>query len=113
MGQVHTMKLFDEPFELMKNGTKSIEIRLCDEKRKMLKIGEKINFLKFSNESQKIKTEIFSITKYNSFAELYNAVPFDKIGRKDKTFEWMMNETFKIYTKEQEQKYGVVAIEIC
>ena len=30
----HEMRLHDEPFNLIKNGTKTIELRLYDEKRR-------------------------------------------------------------------------------
>lgn len=34
------MKLLKEPFDNIKNGTKTIEFRLYDEKRKQIKIGD-------------------------------------------------------------------------
>ena len=43
---LHEMKLNENPFERMKNGTKTIEFRLNDEKRKKIKIGDKITFSK-------------------------------------------------------------------
>ena len=44
---LHKMKLKESPFERIKNGTKTIEFRLYDEKRKQIKIGDKIEFSKF------------------------------------------------------------------
>ena len=35
----HEMKLNNGPFERIKNGTKTIELRLNDEKRQLLKIN--------------------------------------------------------------------------
>ena len=40
------MKLNPKYFEYMKNGTKEIEIRLKDDKRKKLKIGDEIIYQK-------------------------------------------------------------------
>lgn len=40
----HTMKLKEDPFERMKNGTKTIEFRLYDEKRRKIKVGDEIEF---------------------------------------------------------------------
>ena len=37
---VHQMKLLESPFERIKNGTKTIEFRLFDEKRKQKKKRE-------------------------------------------------------------------------
>ena len=43
---IHKMKLNESPFERIKNGTKTIEFRLYDEKRRQVKIGDKIEFSK-------------------------------------------------------------------
>lgn len=40
----HEMKLNNEPFERIKNGTKTIELRLNDEKGQLLKIKDLIEF---------------------------------------------------------------------
>ena len=42
----HEMKLQPKYFDYILNGTKRIEIRLNDEKRKKIKLGDKIKFLK-------------------------------------------------------------------
>ena len=42
----YIMKLNPKYFEYMKNGTKEIEIRLNDDKRKILKTGDEIIFQK-------------------------------------------------------------------
>ena len=41
---LHKMKLNESPFERIKNWTKMIEFRLYDEKRKQIKVGDKIEF---------------------------------------------------------------------
>ena len=42
----HEMKLQPEYYNFILNGTKRIEIRLFDEKRQQIKIGDTIKFLK-------------------------------------------------------------------
>ena len=42
----HEMKLQPEYFDFILNGTKRIEIRLNDEKRQQIKIGDTIKFSK-------------------------------------------------------------------
>ena len=37
---IHKMNLWDESFQKIKNKTKTIEMRLCDEKRSLISIGE-------------------------------------------------------------------------
>lgn len=40
------MKLQKSPFEKIKNGTKTVEFRLYDEKRRKINIGDQIEFSK-------------------------------------------------------------------
>ena len=63
----HEMKLQPEYYNFILNGTKRIEIRLFDEKRQQIKIGDTIKFLKesdsktsFKTKSQSLPTFIFS-----------------------------------------------------
>lgn len=39
---IHYMKLYNEPFQMIKKGEKTIELRLNDEKRRKLKKGDTI-----------------------------------------------------------------------
>ena len=41
---IHNMNLNNEPFELIKSGSKTIELRLNDEKRRLLNVGDEILF---------------------------------------------------------------------
>ena len=50
---IHKMKLNKNPFERIKNGTKTVEFRLYDEKRQQIKIGDKIEFSKLPDLQEK------------------------------------------------------------
>ncbi|MDO4963671.1 MAG: ASCH domain-containing protein [bacterium] len=107
---IHNMKLNDEPFNKIKSGSKTIEMRLYDEKRSLIKIGDIIYFTNRStNESLEVK--VINLYKFNSFKELYQN--FDKT-----ILGYNLNEIasykdmFKYYSLEDEKKYGVVGIEI-
>ena len=52
----YIMKLNPKYFEYMKNGTKEIEIRLNDDKRKILKTGDEIIFQK----EPELKEELYT-----------------------------------------------------
>ena len=54
----HEMKLNNGPFEQIKNGTKTIELRLNDEKRQLLKPNDLIEFTNRSN-GEKLLVKIF------------------------------------------------------
>jgi len=59
----HEMKLHDDPFQLIKLGTKTIELRLLDEKRSLINIGDSIEFTnRLTNE--KIIVMVKGLHKY-------------------------------------------------
>ncbi len=108
----HKMHLNKEPFEKIKSGKKKIEVRLNDEKRQKVKIGDTIIFSKLPDCKEKIKVKVTKLLYYNTFKELYTDLPFELFGRKDKTLNYMLKGTYEIYNKKSEEKYGVVGIKI-
>ncbi len=50
----HSMKLLPAPFEKIESGQKTIEIRLFDEKRQELQIGDTIEFSKLPDLNEKL-----------------------------------------------------------
>ena len=104
------MHLKEEPFNSIKNGTKTIEMRLFDEKRQQLKIGENIKFIN-NKTGEELLTQIVNIHKFESFEELYKNFDKIKLGYK----EWEVaksSDMLKYYPQSEQQKYGVVGIEI-
>lgn len=107
---MHEMRLNDEPFILIKNGSKTIELRLNDEKRRQIKVGDTITFTNRSNNEQ-ISVVVINLHKYDSFEELYKN--FDKISMGYKENEIAVPKDMELYySKEEQDKYGVVGIEI-
>ena len=106
----HEMKLHDQPFNSIKNGTKTIEMRLYDKKRRLIKIGDIIEFANRYTE-EKICVEVIKLHIFNNFEELYKK--FDKVllGYKENE-EASPNDMNIYYSKEEQEKYGVVGIEI-
>ncbi len=106
----HEMRLNNEPFELIKNGTKNIELRLYDEKRQLLKEKDFIEFVNRKT-NEKLVVEIEQLFIYPSFEELYKH--FDKVAigyGKDDIANYKDME--KYYSKKEQEKYGVVGIKI-
>lgn len=108
----HKMNLNPEPSSMVKNGKKTIELRLNDEKRRKLKIGDNIEF--FNTESgEAIVCEIINIYKFSSFNELYKALPLLKCGYTEEDISSAKPEDMDFYySREQQKKYGVLGIEI-
>ena len=107
---MHIMRLHNKPFMLIKDGIKNIEMRINDEKRQLIKIGDIIQFVnRFTNEI--IYTEVINLYYFNNFEELYNN--FDKVSiGYDKNDDANPNDMNKYYSKEEIDKFGVLAIEI-
>ncbi len=104
---LHQMKLNEDPFERIKNGTKTIEFRLYDEKRRKVKIGDKIEFSKLPDLQEKILVDVLDLYTEPSFEELFEKLYEDKELAKQKA-----NAMYEIYSPENEKKYGVVGIKI-
>lgn len=106
----HEMRLHNVPFELIKKGTKNVELRLYDEKRRLLKVGDIIEFINRTT-SETIIVEVLELCIYKSFEELYKH--FDKIAMgysKDAIVDYRDMEIY--YSKEEQENFGVVAIKI-
>lgn len=108
----HKMKLFAEPFERMKNGEKTIEVRLNDEKRQLLQVGDSITFYKLPEETEVVIVTVLELLPYKNFEELYSSTPFTAFGCAGRSMAWMLERTYAIYTPEQEAAYGALGIRI-
>jgi ASC-1-like (ASCH) protein len=106
----HQMRLAAEYFEKIKNGSKTIECRLYDEKRKILNVGDAIEFTNAQNESDKILTKIVALHVFPSFSELLDQFPISSFGANDK--QEFLGVLKGFYSDEDEKKYGVVGIEV-
>ena len=106
----HEMKLKNEPFMKILNGTKRIELRLFDEKRRKLKIGDFISFTNLET-NEVITTKILDLKVYDNFKELYKNYDKKDLGYKeDEEASYQDMENF--YSIEEQNKYKVVAIKI-
>ena len=110
---IHYMKLHAKPFENIKSGIKTIELRLNDEKRRIISVGDTISFTSTSNADETITANVTGIHKFDNFVELYDALPLDKCGYLPHELASAAPEDMNVYySVEQQQKYGVVGIEI-
>lgn len=97
-------------FELFKNGKKDIEVRINDEKRRTLKIGDSITFLKRPEEQEKLETKVLGLEYYSDFEELVRLYDIERLYYPNYTKEQYLNDLGKFYSNEEQLKYGVVAI---
>lgn len=108
----YIMKLNPKYFEYMKNGTKEIEIRLNDEKRKKLKIGDEIIFQREPELKEELYTTVEKLLIEKSFEDAIMNLEIQQYADQKETSENFLKDLYKFYTKEQENKYGVIAIKV-
>lgn len=106
----HCMNLELSAFLKIANGSKTIELRLNDEKRQKIKIGDRIEF-RCSELNSVIFAEVIKLHKFPNFEQLYKALPLEKCGySKDNLKTARYTDMEKYYTKSQIQKYGALGI---
>lgn len=106
----HNMKLNDAPFKAIKNGSKTIELRLYDEKRRKIKIGDTVCF---KAKAGATTATVKALHVFKNFEELYAALPLDNCGYAPSELQAASpDDMLEYYSKEQIEKYGVVGIEI-
>lgn len=107
---IHYMKLQPHYFKMIKKGIKNIEMRLYDEKRKMVNIGDEIEFLNIET-GEILITRVIKLHLFENFEVLYNHFDKEKLGY-DKDEIAKASDMSKYYSEEEILKYGVVGIEI-
>jgi ASC-1-like (ASCH) protein/purine-nucleoside phosphorylase len=108
----HKMKLCAGPFDKIKSGEKTIEIRCNDEKRRRVRVGDTIIFYKLPGLNECLTAEVTDLYPCKTFEELYAHFDFSEFGAEGLTMEEMMERTREIYSVEKEQKYGALGIRI-
>ncbi|HEY1097186.1 MAG TPA: ASCH domain-containing protein [Alphaproteobacteria bacterium] len=96
------MRLQPKPFERIKSGLKKIELRIHDEKRRALKVGDGIVFRKRPDEVEELSVRITDLLVYPSFSDL--------LGYADEDRDWAKESLGTYYTPEEEKEWGVVGI---
>lgn len=106
----HEMTLHHEPFSAIKEGWKTVEMRLCDEKRMMLKIGDTIEFTDRETK-EKMLTRVVNLEKFKDFYELYASYGKVEIGYNDDEIAHP-DHMCQYYSQDDIEKYGTLAITI-
>lgn len=107
---IHEMKLQPEPFEAIQAGKKIIESRLYDEKRRLIKIGDIVEFKKNPELIESVKAEVVALLNYPSFDAMFTDFDPNWFGLPTK--EALLAQIEQFYPSEEQQKYGVLGIKI-
>jgi len=100
----------DEPYTKIQEGKKTIELRLDDEKRRLIEPGDIITFTHSDSFNRTIKAKVVRLHRFDNFKQLYKELDLTLCGYapKEKAKHTDMEE---YYTPAELKKYGVVGIE--
>lgn len=110
MPVTHQMQLHPAPFARMASGQKKNEIRLNDEKRRLLAVGDLIEFSNRGQQNEKLQVRVTKLEPFPGFAELYHA-------HQSEFPEWTLDSFVQsslseYYSPAQEKQWGALYIGI-
>ena len=104
------MKLHPTPFEMIKSGQKTVELRLFDEKRQRLKVGDTIVFTNTATGEALSKT-VAQLHRFDSFEALYRSLDLLQCGYTPETVAAAKSaDMLQYYSAQEQAQYGVVGI---
>lgn len=113
MNKLFEMHLADKPFDAIYKGIKTVEVRLYDEKRKEIELNDAIIFYHQQSPLNYLIAKVIALHRYSSFEQLFASELFSKTGSENLSPQEAVDYMYNFYSKEQEEKYGVLAIEFC
>lgn len=106
----HEMSLRPGPFAKIADGSKRWELRLHDEKRRLISVGDTITFACTVDE-RTVEVRVKELRPFASFTELYAALPLTECGyTTDNAASADPRDMEKYYPPEKQAQYGVLAI---
>ena len=108
-----TLNLHPQPFAMIRDGLKTIELRLYDEKRQQIKVGDTLVFVHTEDAKQTLTATVTALHQFPDFAALYAALPLDKCGYLPEELSTASPADMNVYySAERQALYGVLGIEI-
>lgn len=105
----HTLRLHPEPFDEIATGAKTMELRLYDEKRRHIEVGDELIFVDRRNPENTITTKVIHLVHAQNFHELLaNSEVLRKSGPNG---QWLEQQLEQFYNQADQRQYGVIGIE--
>lgn len=104
------MNLQPKYFDFMQDGTKRIELRLYDEKRSKIQLGDVIEFSK--SENDKLEAEVIGLLRYKNFTDLFEDFDISILADSSMTKQELLDVLSEFYTPEKQAEYGVLGIRL-
>ena len=107
---MHKLSVKEKYYNMLKLGAKTIELRLFDEKRQKIKIGDIIEFTNNSDTDDKFTAQVINLHRASSFVELCKNIDCRNAGFPSN--EELIDVLEEFYSKDRQREFGVVGIEI-
>ena len=113
MEDMFTMRLEDVYFKQIASGKKKYEIRLNDEKRRAMQVGNRITFINRADQSKTLICEIEQLLYFDTFVDLFSSIPKEDCGFSHiKTADQIEDVFLKFYNAKDLKTCGLVAIKV-
>lgn len=107
------MRLDAGPFGQVKSGAKRFEIRLNDEKRRLLAVGDRVTFWNKDEPADEVTLTVADLIVRPNFIELFRAAAPELGGwPHGTTSEEAAADMRKFYEDADERRWGAVAIRL-
>ena len=106
--KTHKMHLKDPYFSYIKGGTKRIELRLFDEKRRRIDLGDLIEFSGSNDKS--VQARVVGLLRYDSFVDLCKDFDIAILADKAATKDGLIATLNEFYSPEKQVQFGVIGI---
>lgn len=97
-------------FDLVNNGTKTIEGRVNDEKRRKLSIGDRLIFVNREDDNNIIESIVEDLIYFDNFEEMVEKFDIKYLYKESYTKNDYLDLIKRFYKDEEIKKNGVVAI---
>lgn len=110
----HIMKLYESNFNNLKSGKKKREYRLNDEKRKLVRVGDTIRFLKLPNLDEEFLVDVINIETFDNWFDCYSKYYEEDFKDRYDSIDAVLQDTYDggYYSKEESEENGCVIFTI-
>ena len=109
----HCMRLRDVYFDAIARREKQVEMRLFDEKRRDIKMGDEIIFMRDEDNGDRLRARVTGLYRYDDFHALARDFSPEILGFPGKSSAYIGGFMESIYSQEQIGQHGALAISLC
>lgn len=93
----HKMKLRSQPFNMIRSGQKTFELRLYDEKRQRVQVNDEIEFSCLDGNETPFVVRVIALHLFKNFGELYATLPLLECSYTKETIDTASPEDMNQY----------------